>query len=142
MTSHSAPLTGENVGVSLVDGDSGVRHARQLMLRSEKYNVRSYPTCAALLADPRSRDYPCIVVDVEMREVDGLGLLRQMRASGWHGNAILLDGLDLDGALAREAEQTGDEVFDRHIGDRSLIAAIAASVSRGRSNWMANRGAS
>lgn len=139
MTSDDTPLSGESVGVSLVDGDSGIRHARQIMLRSEKYDVRSYPTCAALLADPRSRDYACIVVDVKMQEVDGLGVLRQMRASGWHGNAILLDGLDLDGELAREAKQHGDEVFDRHIGDRPLVAAIAASVSRGRSNWTANR---
>lgn len=133
MVASAAEPAAESVGVSLVDGDSDVRHARQLMLRSERYDVRSYATCAALLADPRSRDYPCIVVDVKMPEVDGLGLLRQMRESGWQGNAILLDGVDLHGSLAREAQQHGDEVFDRGIGDRALVAAIAAAVLRGRS---------
>lgn len=139
MTATDGALAAEHVGVSLVDGDAGVRHARQIMLRSERYDVRSYATCAALLADPRSRDYPCIVVDVEMQELDGLALIREMRASGWHGKAILLDGNDADGKLAREAKRHGDEFFPRDIGDRPLVAAIAASVSRGRGSWTANR---
>jgi FixJ family two-component response regulator len=139
MMVESGALAADHVGVSLVDGDADIRHARQIMLRSERYDVRSYATCAALLADPRSRDYPCIVVDVEMQELDGLELVREMRASGWHGKAILLDGLDADGTLAREARRHGDEVFARGIGDRALVAAIAASVSRGRDSWTANR---
>ena len=129
------PPQGEGIGVSLVDGDSKIRHARQIMLRSEHYEVRSYPTCAALLADPRSRDFPCIVVDVDMQEVDGLGLLRQMRASGWRGRAIVLDGIDPDGALVREADRNGDRVLKRDIGDRPLVAAIAASIDRGWAGW-------
>jgi FixJ family two-component response regulator len=137
MTIQEQAPQGEGAGVSLVDGDSQIRHARQIMLRSENYEVRSYPTCAALLADPRSRDFPCIVVDVDMQGVDGLGLLREMRASGWRGKAIVLDGLGPHGALAREAERNGDRVFERHIGDRPLVAAIAASIDRGWASWSA-----
>uniref|UniRef100_UPI0035CB127E response regulator n=1 Tax=uncultured Sphingomonas sp. TaxID=158754 RepID=UPI0035CB127E len=127
----------ESIGVSLVDGDSDIRHARQIMLRSERYDVRSYATCAALLADPRSRDYACIVVDIDMPGVDGLELLREMRATGWRGKGILLDGLDPEGKLAQEAAENGDKVFDRNIGDRPLVAAIAASVDRSWSSWTA-----
>ncbi|WP_158638011.1 response regulator [Sphingomonas ginsenosidivorax] len=127
----------ESIGVSLVDGDSDIRHARQIMLRSERYDVRAYATCAALLADPRSRDYGCIIVDTDMPQVDGLALLRAMRASGWRGKGILLDGLNNDGSLAREAARNGDTVFDRNIGDRPLVAAIAASVDRGWGSWNA-----
>jgi FixJ family two-component response regulator len=96
------------------------------MLRSENYDVRSYSTCAALLADPASREYPCIVLDIGLPDIDGAGFLREMRATGWHGKAILLDNLDRDTALTREADQHGDRIFDRAIGDRSLIVAIAA----------------
>jgi FixJ family two-component response regulator len=137
MTHQNRLPSTESVGVSLVDGDTAVRHARQLMLRSENYDVRSYPTCAALLADPGSRDYPCIVIDIEMRDGDGLDVLRQMRASGWRGKAILLDGGDPEGAVAQEAQLHGDKVFERTIGDRPLMAAIAASVERGWNDWTA-----
>jgi FixJ family two-component response regulator len=98
------------------------------MLRSERYDVRSYSTCAALLADPISRDYPCIVLDVAMHDINGPDLLRQMRATGWHGTAILLNDHTHGDHSTLEAERHGDKMFDRSIGDRSLVAAIAAIV--------------
>jgi FixJ family two-component response regulator len=137
MTDPTALISPEPIGVSLVDGDATIRHARQIMLRSERYDVRSYATCAALLADPRSRDYGCIVVDNDMPEVDGVELLREMRATGWRGKGILLDGIEPGGALVQSAERHGDRVLERTIGDGPLIAAIAASVDRGWSGWNA-----
>ena len=119
--------------VALVDGDATVRHARQLMLRSEDYEVRSYATCSAILADPRSRDFPCIVLDIGLNDQDGAAVLRKMRATGWQGRAILLDGQDAAGAYVREAAAHGDRVMERTVGDRSLVAAICQSI-RGRSN--------
>jgi FixJ family two-component response regulator len=129
--------TALSIGVSLVDGDATIRHARQLMLRSENYNVRSYATCAALLADPRSRDFSCIVLDIELNDEDGAALLREMRATGWRGRAILLDGDDPGVAEVREAEKHGDRVMKRTVGDRSLVVAISALVDRGWSSWNA-----
>lgn len=137
MPSDTGTSSPEHIGVSLVDGDSAVRHARQLMLRSEHYAVRSYATCAALLADPRSRDYPCIILDLEMADIDGPALLRDMRASGWRGKALLLDGLHPDSPMLREAERHGDTVLDRKIGDRALLNAIAASIDHGWAGWNA-----
>ncbi|CAN5222594.1 hypothetical protein BH09PSE3_BH09PSE3_10470 [soil metagenome] len=100
------------------------------MLRSERYDVRSYSTCAALLADPISRNYHCIVLDVGLYDIDGPDLLRQMRATGWQGTAILLDGDYPDAVLDEEAFSRGDRILSRLIGDRSLVAAIAATVGR------------
>ena len=125
------------IGVSLVDGDPAVRHARQLLLRSENYDVRSYATCAALLADPRSRDYPCMILDLEMEFIDGLDLLRKMRASGWRGKALLLDGLTPGNPILKEAESHGDAVLPRNIGDHALLLAIAASINHSWAGWNA-----
>ena len=61
--------------ISLVDGDATLRRGRQLMLRSERYDVRSYATCAAVLADPNARASSCIVVDDEMPEMGGVDLI-------------------------------------------------------------------
>ena len=153
------PYPHDGIGVSLVDGDPVIRRARQIMLVSERYDVRSYATCAALLADPRSRDVSCIVVDVAGdgqccggeegggeegggeegggEEGGGMAALHAMRASGWRGKAILLDsGLPLP-ALVHAAERHGDRILDRATGDAPLLAAIAASIDRGWSTWNA-----
>lgn len=115
------------IAVSLVDGDPALRRARQIMLLSERYDVRSYATGAALLADPRSRDVACIVVDV-----DGIGggmdTLHTMRSSGWRGGAILL-GTDPAPALIHAAERNGDRLLDRAAGDAPLLTAIAGAIA-------------
>jgi FixJ family two-component response regulator len=137
MTEQTASASTDSIGVSLVDGDATIRHARQIMLRSEHFNVRSYATCAALLADPRSRTCPCIVVDIDTNGVDGIALLREMRATGWQGKAILLGRIEPDSPLMRAAERHGDKVVERSIADGPLIAAIAASVNRDWAGWNA-----
>jgi FixJ family two-component response regulator len=120
-----------SIGVSLVDGDADARHARQLMLRSENFNVRSYATRSALLADARSRDFLCIVLDIEVNDLDAAAMLRKMRETGWRGRAILLDDQGSEGEYLRDAERNGDQVMKRTIGDGALVTAIVASVDRG-----------
>ncbi len=138
------PYTHDGIGVSLVDGDPVIRRARQIMLVSERYDVRSYATCAALLADPRSRDVSCIVVDVagdgeegSGEEGGGIAALHAMRASGWRGKAILLDSGPPLPALIRAAERHGDRILDRTTGDAPLLTAIATSIDHGWSTWNA-----
>lgn len=135
MTDLPRTHTNEGIGISLVDGEPAIRRARQLMLRSENYEVRSYATCAALLADPRSRDYRCIVVDVHMAEGEGIELLKAMRATGWHGQGILLDGIAPGSPLRHDAERHGDQVLEHSIADGPLVVAIAASIDSGRATW-------
>lgn len=115
--------------VCLVDGEVGARHARQLLLRSRNYEVRSYATSVALLADLRSRACRCVVMDTQLDGNKGaLSLLYELRSTGWRGHAILLDGRDLDPHCVLEAERHGDRIMARNIGDDTLLAAIAASI--------------
>ena len=57
-------------------------------------------------------------------------VLQAMRASGWQGRAILLDGSKSGDALARQALLQGDRIESRSIGDAALLAAVAASLHR------------
>ncbi|MDM7957944.1 response regulator [Blastomonas sp.] len=116
--------------VSLVDGDAAIRHARQLLLRSMNYDVRSYATSAALLADQRSRECRCVVLDTQLTgNGDELALLHELRITGWTGHAILLDGAGLDPEYVHAVERHGDRIMARTVGDETLLAAIAASIN-------------
>jgi hypothetical protein len=66
-------------------------------------------------------------------------VLQALRASGWRGTAILLDGSVPAPALLRAAERHGDRVLDRATGDAALLSAIAASLGRDRSGRSACR---
>jgi FixJ family two-component response regulator len=137
MTDQNRSTLSEAVVVSLVDGDPIVRHERLLMLRSRNFNVRAYETCAALLADPASRNTSSIVVDLDMKNCEGLQLLRRMRASGWRGKAILLSGYNADNMVAREAKKQGDLILPRSLDDQSLVRAISGSADHRWSSWTA-----
>jgi FixJ family two-component response regulator len=137
MTDQNRSTLSEAVVVSLVDGDPIVRHERLLMLRSRNFNVRAYETCAALLADPASRNTSSIVVDLDMKNCEGLQLLRRMRASGWRGKAILLSGDNADNMVAREAKKQGDLILPRSLDDQSLVRAISGSADHRWSSWTA-----
>lgn len=131
---NPVPTTNVPIGVALVDGDADIRHARQLMLRSANYDVRSYATPTSILADPRSREYPCIILDIELNDATrGTALLAGMRATGWSGRAILLDGGDGSDGSVREADRHGDRVMKRTIGDSALVAAIVGMTVAVRS---------
>ncbi|MEG8017861.1 hypothetical protein [Sphingomonas sp. LR55] len=128
------------IGVSLVDGDPVIRRARQIMLLSERYDVRSYATGAALLADPRSRDVPCIVVDVA-GGVDGDGgsgmdTLYAMRASGWRGRRSCSTAPSRPRADPRRRTPRRPHPRPHH-RRRPLLTAIAASIDHGWSTWNA-----
>ena len=129
MIEPSTPLR-SLTGISLVDGNPALRRARQILLLSERYEVRSYATCAALVADPASRGFACIIIDIsdhhhDGHDEDGVQALRAMRASGWRGNAILLDGHEPSQALIDVARRHGDRLLDRMTGDGPLLAVVA-----------------
>lgn len=117
------------IGISLVDGDAAVRRERQLMLRSENFDVRSYATGAALIADPLARATACLVVDVDMPGLGGIELVQSLRIQGWRGTAILLRSIDVTDSIARDAERDGDTLLLKTVADRPLLEAIRAALA-------------
>ena len=139
MIEHTPALSmsSESVGISLVDGDVAVRRARHLMRSAEGYDVRSYATCAALLADPRSRDFACIVLDVDLHDAAGIGILGKMRDGGWRGKAVLIDGIKPDSDEGRHARRHGDRIVSRDATDAALLSTIASVIDRSWTGWNA-----
>jgi FixJ family two-component response regulator len=128
MRAQVTEATDARTGVSLVDGDATVRRNRQLMLRAENFDVRSYATGAALIADPLARATACLVVDVDMPGLGGPDLVRSLRLRGWRGRAILLRSVDASDGVARDAERDGDTILLKTVADRPLLDAIRAAL--------------
>lgn len=131
MTQVSATSPAQ-IGIALVDGDATIRRNRQLMLRAENFEVRSYATCAAMIADPHARASACVVVDDDMPEISGAELLREMRVVGWQGSGILLRSLCNDDARATSADVSSDAVLSKTVADRPLLDAIRLMIKRDR----------
>lgn len=132
MPLHYPIMPSEVPCIALVDGDPAVRRARQLMLRAEQFDVRAYPTCRGLLEDPTALRCACVVADAEMGEDTGIQLLRDMRARGWNGEAILLADTLPIAFIA--AANDGDflALVPKALGDRALLEAVRSAITRSR----------
>lgn len=116
--------------IALVDGVPAIRHARQLMLRAEGFDVRAYASATRLLADPLARTSACLVAEVEMPEIDGVALVRAMRGQGWRGAAILLGSVVSTTLAALAIEQDFAVMVPSGLADRLLLAGVRAAIAR------------
>lgn len=115
--------------ILLSDDDSLVRRARQLLLRSRGFDVRAYTSGTALLLDDEAHTGDCLVVDYRMPDIDGISLLKRLRAAGWRGPAILLTTHYGD-SLAEQARAAGfSEVLEKPLRDKILLNAIDRVLS-------------
>jgi len=65
--------------ILIVDDEEGIRMLYSMELRDDGYEVITLPDGKGLLEVVDSEQPDCIVLDIKMREYDGLDLLQQIR---------------------------------------------------------------
>ena len=118
--------------ILLVEDDAPVRRSLQLMLLGQGYEVRAYASGVGLAHDSEALQAGCLVADLRMPGKDALELLRELRAVGWAGRAILISG-HLDAAIADQARGAGfDVILPKPLPERVLNHSVAELVGRTR----------
>lgn len=111
--------------VLVVDDDEAVRGALKFSLELEGFDVRLYDGREMLLAD---RDLPaegCLVIDHRSPDMDGLALLRDLRARQVEMPAILMVSDHLSEKLRGRATGAGVlNVLEKPLSDSALIESI------------------
>jgi FixJ family two-component response regulator len=126
MTSGSAASLNGRPTILLVEDDAAVRRSLQLLLSSRGYDVRSYGSSIALLADAANRTAVCFVTDYRMPELDGIAVLRSLRGGGWKGSAILITAFPTPDLARRALAEGFDIVLEKPLRG----SAVADAVSR------------
>lgn len=129
---EQAVKAGPGCVVLVVDDDPAVAEALQFSMELEGFKVQTFADAESLLA---VRSYPplgCLIIDVKLPGVDGLELLKRLRARGVSLPAVLMTSnptpsLKIHAAAAAapivEKPLLEDELIDTV---RSLVAAGAA----------------
>ena len=68
--------------VHLVDDDESIRRSVSFMLRTSGYIVKTYASGVEFLGDPKAIVPGCILLDVQMPEVNGLEVQKRLREQG------------------------------------------------------------
>ncbi len=123
-------MSGEML-VHVVDDDLAVRQSLAFLLASDGIPVRLHDSAAAFLgavAQPTG----CLVTDVRMPGIDGIELLRRLKARGDGLPVIVMTGhADVPLAVAAMREGAVDFI-EKPFDDEVFLTAVRAALDRGR----------
>jgi two-component system, LuxR family, response regulator FixJ len=78
--------------VIIVDDDVSVRRSTARLLRSSRMRAESFASAQHLLDSENTIEADCLIIDVRMPSIDGLQLLRRLRANSQRTPVIFFSG--------------------------------------------------
>ncbi len=96
----------------------------QLLLQGRGFQVRSFESPEALIADVKANNPACLVTDYRMSGCNGVEVLDRLRADGWNGRAILVTAFGSAELLQKAMAHGFDAVIDKPCKDSVLVNAI------------------
>jgi two-component system, LuxR family, response regulator FixJ len=114
--------------VYVIDDDEAVRDSLKFLLDSANFNVMLFETAASFLEALPTLQFGCVVSDVRMPGLDGMELLKRMKAGHSSFPIVIMTGHG-DVPLAVEAMKLGAVDFvEKPFEDDRLIGMIEAAL--------------
>jgi FixJ family two-component response regulator len=114
--------------VAIIDDDPDVRKATAMLLSAFGYVTYTFNSAEAFLSVAATSKANCLVVDVQLGDISGVELARQLANAGFWFPIIFMTALD-DKLISRQAEQLGCVAYLRKpFGADLLIEAIVRAI--------------
>jgi FixJ family two-component response regulator len=124
--SHAMPI------VFVVDDDVSVRESLELMISSAGWNPEIFASAKEFLSRPRAQTPSCLVLDVNLPDLNGLDL--QMRVAGDRIDMpiIFITGYGDVPMTVRAMKAGAIEFLTKPFTDDALLGAIRHAIERSR----------
>lgn len=116
--------------VYIIDDDEAVRDSLGVQLEAAGYEVVSFASAIEFLKTAGSVPLGCVVSDVQMPDMDGLELQKQLTEMQLNFPVVIVTG-HADVAIAVRAMKAGAVDFiEKPFNDETLLSAIRIAVDR------------
>ena len=123
-----------DIVVHIVDDEEPVRNSLAFLLGAAGFAVRTHASATAFLEVASDIRNGCLVTDLRMPDIDGVELLRQLRAREAMLPAIVVTGHG-DVQMAVEAMKNGAiDFIEKPFSDDMLIESIRRAVEQASSD--------
>jgi two-component system response regulator FixJ len=114
--------------VYVIDDDEAMRDSLNFLLDSANFNVTLFETALRFLEALPGLEFGCVVSDVRMPGLDGIELLKRMKANQSRFPIVIMTGHG-DVPLAVDAMKLGAiDFLEKPFDDDRLIAMIDAAI--------------
>ena len=110
--------------IYVIDDDPAVRDSVHVLLESSGFEVRSYVSTVMFLAETPPLEGNCLIIDVNMPELDGIELLDRLRREGVRAPAILMTGGGISMSLVSRANRNCAPLLEKPIMARELVGQV------------------
>ena len=112
--------------VHIVDDDAGVREGLAFLLETEGWEVRTYASAEAFLEAPPQDG--CVITDLNMPGLGGLGLLREFRRRRITLPVIAISGQSSPAVAQRAIELGALRLVRKPVAPGEIIEALRSAV--------------
>jgi two-component system response regulator FixJ len=120
--------------IFVIDDNDAVRDSLKALLESHGRQVATFASARAFLdafdSDRRGRRPArfCLLLDLDMPVMDGMALLKLLRASGATLPVVMITGRGDDRTRAQALAAGADAFLEKPLAEDALLAAIAAAT--------------
>jgi two-component system response regulator FixJ len=114
--------------VYIVDDDADVRGAIQLLVRSCGWRARGFESGQAFLAASLADRDACLILDLNMPQMDGEDVLRELRQRGSSLPTVVITGDRHGTRLDRVRRLGARDVLQKPFTDNAFQAAVEACL--------------
>jgi FixJ family two-component response regulator len=117
--------------ISIVDDDQAVRDALQRMLRSYGFTTAVFASAEQFLASDRTCKESCLILDVRMPGMTGLGLHHRLVSEGCRIPIILITGSPTSGERERAMSMGVVSYLTKPLDERVLLETLREALQHG-----------
>ncbi|MGO9421523.1 response regulator transcription factor [Roseiarcus sp.] len=115
--------------VFVVDDDISVRDSLELMIRTEQWGVETFTSAQEFLSRPRPASPCCLVLDLELPDLNGLDLQKQI-AGRSEMPIIFITGYGDIPASVQAMKAGAVEFLTKPLDNDALLAAMRHAIQR------------
>ncbi|MFL5606554.1 MAG: response regulator transcription factor [Gemmatimonadaceae bacterium] len=116
--------------VAVVDDDAAMCKALERSLSGHGFRVRSFTSARQYLNERDALDPECIVADINMPELDGVGMRRLERESGHDVPTVFITGrVDVSTAV-RAMKEGALDLLEKPVEEAVLIWTVKRAIDR------------
>lgn len=114
--------------IILVEDDDNVRRSTTMMLRARGFQIDTFRSATEFLLMDGRHGGDCLLIDYKMPRIDGLELMRRLRAIDDQTPAIMITGYYSDSLQARAISVGYTSIIEKPTSPAALIDLIRETI--------------